>query len=192
MESSEVTRLLELVSSGDQRAQEQLIEQVYGELRRLAGSLMRNERSGHTLQPTALVNEAWFSIAGSLPNFENRAHFFGAAAQAMRRILVDHARKKKTQKRGSGAQHVTFQDIGVASFDPGFDILDLDRAIGALGQVDPRLVQVVELRCFTGCALDEIAAITGVSLATVKRDWAYARAWLYDYLSGSSKAAPAG
>lgn len=183
MEQGEVTRLLELVARGDERAQHDLVEQVYGELRRMAGGIMRSQGQGHTLQPTALVNEAWMSLAKNLGTLENRAHFFGAAANAMRRILVDYARRSKAQKRGAGAEHVTFQDLQVPAADPALDVLVLDQALEALSAVDPRLLKVMELRYFAGCSLEEIAEVTGVSLATVKRDWAYARAWLFDYLN---------
>ncbi len=189
MLSNEVTRLLELAGSGDSHASERLVEEVYGELRRMAAGIMRAERSGHTLQPTALVNEAWLGLAGSLPSLQNRSHFFGAAAQAMRRILVDYARKRKAQKRGSGAEHVTFEELGVPATDSSTDILDLDRALAALGGVDPRLVQVMEMRYFGGFTLEEIAGLLDVSLATVKRDWSYARAWLFDFMSKKPPAA---
>lgn len=183
MEQGDVTRLLELAARGDERARHDLIEQVYGELRRLAGGMMRSQRPGHTLQPTALVSEAWLSLSKNLKSLENRAHFFGAAAISMRRILVDYARRAKAQKRGAGADHVTFQELQIPAPDPSVDVLVLDQALEALGAVDARLLKVMELRYFAGCSLEEIAEVTGVSLATVKRDWASARAWLFDYLN---------
>jgi RNA polymerase sigma factor (TIGR02999 family) len=185
MADPEVTTLLENIKSGDVRAFESLVALVYGELRRIAGSLMRNERSGHTLQPTALVNEAFVKLVQSDTQFENRAHFFGAAARAMRQVLIGYARQRATQKRGCGMQ-VTFHDLQVQTEEPNVDMLALDEALTALEQVNPRLVEVIELRYFAGCPLEQVAEITGRSTATLKRDWAYARAWLHERMSSTS------
>jgi RNA polymerase sigma factor (TIGR02999 family) len=180
---NDVTSLLQEANRGRPDAQDALISAVYQELRRIAGSLMRMERPGHTLQPTALVNEAYLRLVAGESKWENRAHFFGAAARAMRRILVEHARQKQAARRGGGAERVTFADIRVQSEDPQLDLLNLDEALGALQEVDPRLVKVVELRYFAGCGLEETAELLGVSAATIKRDWNYARAWLYERMS---------
>jgi len=183
MADADLTELLKAVNSGGDEAYEALINRTYKELRRLAGSLMKSERSGHTLQPTALVNEAFLRLVGSSSKWENRAHFMGAAARAMRRILVEHARQRSAKKRGSNAKRVTFADVQVQTEDPKGDILALDEALSALKEMDQRLVKVVELRYFAGCSLEEAAKVLGVSVATVKRDWTYARAWLMEYMS---------
>jgi len=143
---------------------------------------MRRERGYRTLQPTALVHEAYLRLAGSGSRWENRAHFFGAAASAMRRILVEQARHRLSQKRGGELQRVTFKDLDVQVEDPQLDLIAMDEALTALAAVDERLVRVVELRYFAGCSLEETAALLETATATVKRDWTYARAWLYDYL----------
>jgi len=183
MSDADVTILLHQVNRGNREAHDALMKAVYHELRGIAGSLMRKERRDHTLQPTALVNEAYLRLVRGEPKWESRAHFFGAAACAMRRILVEHARQKLSQKQGGGAQRVTFADIDVQVDDPQLNLLSLDEALTALGSLDPRLLKVVELRYFAGCNLEEIAEILAVSPATIKRDWTYARAWLYDYMN---------
>jgi len=183
MSGVEISVLLNKLSSGNQDAREELIGAVYLELRRMAASFMRRERQNHTLQPTALVNEAYIRLLQGDTTWENKAHFFGAAARAMRRILIEHARQKRSEKHGGSAQRVTFADIDVQAEDPQINLLSLDEALTALGDVDPRLVEVVELRYFAGCDLQETSRILGVSAATVKRDWTYARAWLYDFMS---------
>lgn len=182
MSGSDVTRLLDAAGGGDKDALERLYQAVYDELRLLAESSMRKERSGHTLQPTALVNEAYLRLVQGETRFDGRAHFFGAAARAMRQVLIAHARHHAAQKRDGGVR-VTFHDIDVAAPEPSLDLLGLDEALTALATVDERYSRVMELRYFAGCSLPEIADLTGRSLATVKRDWAYARAWLYDYMS---------
>lgn len=182
MSNSNVTQLLRAVEEGREEAVDRLIEGVYRELRRMAGSMMRRERTGHTLQPTALVHEAFLRLVAGQGNWENRAHFFGAAATAMRRILVEHARAKSTRRRGGGGPGVTLDDAMVQANATQLDLLILDDALAALSKIDPRLTRVVELRYFAGCSLEEVAGILGVSLATVKRDWSYARAWLGDYM----------
>jgi RNA polymerase sigma factor (TIGR02999 family) len=151
----------------------------------MASGLMRGESQNHTLQPTALVNEAYMRLVSGETEWENRAHFFGAAARSMRRILVDHARAKRTQKRGGGAYRTTFEDLHVQTQDKHLDILALDQALQALSQVDPRLLKVVELRYFAGLSIQQTASLLGISSATVKRDWTFARAWLFDYMNSS-------
>ncbi len=175
-EDGEITLLLQAVGGGDEGALDRLIPLIQARLHEMASYRMRQERAGHTLQPTALVNEAYMRLAGG--QWENRIHFFGAAAEAMRRVLVDHARKVRAEKRGGGAERVTFSRLEVAAEEPDLDILALDEALQALEEEDRRLAQVVQLRYFVGLNIDETADVLGVSPATVKRDWVYARAWL--------------
>jgi RNA polymerase sigma-70 factor (ECF subfamily) len=184
MSDSEMTQLLEALRAGDPKDHDKFYESVYAELRRVAGGMMKGERIDHTLQPTALANEAFLRLVGGSYSWENRAHFFGAAAQAMRRVLVDHARRKAAGKRGAEAAHVTLGDLEVGSVDPDVDLLALEEALSALMLFDQRLGQVVELRYFAGCTNEEVAEILGKSVATVKRDWTYARAWLFERMTG--------
>lgn len=183
MSDGDVTSLLKAVCAGNHQAMDDLIGVIYPELKRIAAALMRKESAGHTLQPTALVNEAYLRLVSGDPSWENRAHFFGAAARSMRRILVDHARAKGAQKRGGDAKRATFQDLKIPSEDNQIEILALDQALNALEEVDPRLLKVVELRYFTGLSIEQTATLLGISEATVKRDWTFARAWLYDYMN---------
>ena len=179
-QSEAVAALLEDINSGDPKAFDALVTLVYGELRRMAASLMRRQANGQTLQPTALVNEAYLRLVRSEPRWDNRAHFFGAAARAMRQVLITRARAHAAEKRLAPGARVTFEDLQLASAESPVDLLALDEALDALGQVDERFLRVVELRYFGGYTLEEIAELTGRSLASVKRDFAYARAWLYD------------
>lgn len=187
MEGDSVSKLLETVRGGDQRAYESLIALVYNELRGIAAAIMRGYGNGRTLQPTALVNEAWLRLAQSGNDWESKAHFFGAAARAMRQVLVEEARRRYSQKRAGDAKRVTFHDLAIAVAEPTIDMLALDEAITALGKVDERFVRLIDLRYFAGCSLEEVAELTGRSLATVKRDWAYARAWLFDHMNCSAE-----
>ena len=189
MSNGEITQLLEALRDGNSKDYEKFYESVYSELRRVAGGMMKRERAGHTLQPTALVNEAFLRLVGDRYSWENRAHFFGAAARSMRRILVDHARRRVAGKRGGDVMLVTFAELQVASVHPNVDLLALDEALSALTSYDKRLGQVVELRYFAGCTNAEIAEILGKSPATVKRDWTYARAWLFERMMASSRSA---
>jgi RNA polymerase sigma factor (TIGR02999 family) len=179
-DAGEVTRLLERASGGDADARATLFDVLYRELRRLAEAAMRAERANHTLQPTALVHEAFLRLAGEQGRFENRAHFLGAAAGAMRRVLVDHARGRNAQKRGSGATLVTVDDLDdlpqQASED--IDLVVLDDALSRLSALDARQGLIVELRFFGGLSVEETAAIVGVSERTIKREWQISRAWL--------------
>lgn len=186
MSESDVTRLLGRLSQGEPRALEELIATVYPELHRMSGVLMSRERTGHTLQPTALIHEAFLRMVDSSSPWQNRAHFFGAAARAMRRVLVDHARSRSALKRSGAGLRVTFEELSVAAPDPGVDLLALEEALAALEERDGRLVRMVELRYFGGFSIDETAQILGVSPATVKRDWQYARAWLLERVGGPS------
>jgi len=177
------SKLLDEVNAGDARAFESFFALAYGELRRMAASLMRGQINGHTLQPTALVNEAYLRLAQGEIRWDSKAHFFGAAAHAMRQVLVGEARRRSALKRAGDAVRVTFTDLAVHAAEPHLDLLALDEALNALRQVDERFTSVLELRYFGGLSLEEIAQATGRSLATVKRDWSYARAWLYDHMN---------
>lgn len=173
----DVTALLKAWSGGERGALERLLPLVYGELRRLAATYMREERADHTLQPTALVHEAYMRLVGQSVDWKNRSHFFGIASQMMRRILVDHARRRQTAKRDAPVYRMA-QPEQIAERDPGPELLALDRALGALESLDARQARIVELRFFGGLGVEETAEVVGVSSATVKREWRTARAWL--------------
>ncbi len=182
--AAEVTQLLKDVNAGDARAISRLYERVYAELRQLAGARMRRERAGHTLQPTEVVHEAWMRLVQGQADWQSRAHFFGAAAEGMRRILIEHARKRGAEKRGGGARRVTFNELEIQSDDPDIDLLAMDEALAALEAHDERLATVVKLRYFAGMTVEEIGELTERSVSTVKRDWTYARAWLFERMGG--------
>jgi RNA polymerase sigma factor (TIGR02999 family) len=177
---SDVTHLLQAASAGDSKAAEELLPLVYEELRRLAAQKMSQEGCGHTLQPTALVHEAWLRLAGAeAARFENRAHFFGAAAEAMRRILIDRARRRLAAKRGSGAAPLDVDEIEIPS--PAADddtLLRVNEALEKFTAIDPRKAELVKLRYFVGMNFEETAAALGIAVPTAKQWWAYARAWL--------------
>jgi RNA polymerase sigma factor (TIGR02999 family) len=178
--SSQVTQLLAAWGKGNQNARDELIPLVYGEMRKLASSYLRRERSDHTLQPTALVHEAYLRLVDQQQaNWENRRHFFGAAAQAMRRILVDHARARLSEKRGSGSEKLPIDEAVVMSSEMPGQMLALHEALDKLHAIDAQQEQIVELRVFAGLKVEEIAEAMSVSTATVKRDWAMAKAWLW-------------
>jgi RNA polymerase sigma factor (TIGR02999 family) len=181
----DITRLLDQWSDGDQNALSELLPLVYSELRKLADHYLRRERSDHTLQPTALVHEAYLRLIGLHDaDFHNRAHFYGAAAQVMRRILVDHARSHRAAKRGHGAVPVDLDEALNIGIDLRLDLVALDEALQRLSEVRSELTKVVELRYFGGLSIEETAEFMHVSPATVKRYWVFARAWLYRELSG--------
>lgn len=184
MDAPDVTRLLRNWSGGDTHALDQLTPVVYDELRRLAASYMRRERQDHTLQSTALVNEAYLKLVDQKNVvWQNRAHFFGIAAQMIRRILVDHARAHKAEKRGGGAGVLSLDEaIGVPE-KRDVEVLALNDALTRLTEMDPQQGRIVELRFFTGLSIEETAEVVGVSPATVKREWAAARAWLFREIS---------
>jgi RNA polymerase sigma factor (TIGR02999 family) len=166
-------------SSANREALDDLLPQVYDELRRLAASYLRGERAGHSLQPTALVHDAYVRLAGgNAVAWQNRAQLFAIAAQAMRHVLVDHARGRLRAKRGAGAAHVTLADEALGAGEPDADLVALDDALGALETVDPQKSRIIELRYFAGLTIEETAEALGLSPATVKRDWTFARAWL--------------
>ena len=182
-EPGRVTRVLKAVESGDPHAAEELLPCVYTELRTLARSLMAKTPPGNTLQPTALVHQAYLRVVGDQdPGWSTRGHFFAAAAQAMRRILVEQARRKAAAKHGGGRQRVDLDGVDLAIDSPGEDVLALDQALQRLSQLDERKARVVELRYFVGLDIAETAQVLGVSTPTVERDWRFARAFLYDQL----------
>jgi len=176
----EVTMLLRQISAGDSRAADKLIPLVLQELRSLARLQLRSERPGHTLQPTALVHEAYLRlVSDQASDWHNRAHFIGVAASLMRRILIDHARRKQALKRGAGEQAVAHpEDYAGLSYQQADELIALDIALDRLQAMNPRQRQVVELRYFGGLAVDEAAEVLNISPVTVKRDWLAARAWL--------------
>src|SRR2546423_8887746 len=177
---SEFTHLLGRLEQGDAKAADDLLPLVYDELRRVAASKMTNEAPGHTLQPTALVHEAWLRLGGSeAPSFQNRAHFFGAAAEAMRRILIERARRKIAAKRGGGAQVLDVDEIEIPS--PAADddrLLAVNEVLEKFAALEPRKAELVKLRYFAGMSFDEAATTLGIAVPTAKQWWAYSRAWL--------------
>jgi len=187
-----VTEILErfTVDGEADRRPEDLLPLIYEELRRLAGSYLRRERAGHTLQATELVHEAYAKLVDqSRVQWQGRTHFFAVAANAMRRLLVDHARKRSREKRGGGQQRVTLQEeiLTVRGFDVPLDeLVALDGALTELSELSPRQAQVVEMRCFTGLKVDEVADHLGVSRRSVEADWTHARAWLRRRLGGKT------
>jgi RNA polymerase sigma factor (TIGR02999 family) len=178
-----VTELLVMWTDGDQAVASSLFPLVYQELRRLARSYMRRERPGHTLQTTGLIHEAYLRLVDQKAPWKSRAHFFGIAAQMMRRVLVDHAKNRQTTKRGAGAQQVTLDTAMVISKEPPIDLVALDQALSRLEEIDPQRGRIVELRFFGGLSNEESSEVLGISTATVQRQWAGARAWLYQELS---------
>lgn len=184
---SGVTKLLIDWGKGDGRSVDELLPFVYQELRRLAAAYMSRERDGHTLQPTALVHETYLKLIDQRQvDWRNRAHFFGLAAEIMRRILVNHARDRRAAKRGGDDRKVSLS-IAVDAFSskPDFDVLALNEALEKFAAIDPRKARVVELKFFGGLKTDEIAEVLQISDATVERDWTFARAWLFDALSNN-------
>ncbi|MEO8433716.1 MAG: sigma-70 family RNA polymerase sigma factor [Pyrinomonadaceae bacterium] len=183
----EVTQLLLDWSSGDQAALDRLLPLVDRELHRLAHHYMRRENPGHTLQTTALVNEAYLKLIDQKNvHWKNRAHFFALAAQLMRRILVDHARRRQYAKRGGGAHKVSLDDAMLVSPKRGGDLIALDEALDRLAAIDPRKGKIVELRFFGGLSVDETAEALQISSVTVMREWSMAKAWLYNSLSNET------
>jgi RNA polymerase sigma factor (TIGR02999 family) len=182
MKPGDITETLAGLSRGDPGAMERLLPVVYDQMRRLAAAYLRNERPGHTLQPTALAHEAFLRIVVQKDvAWQSRAHFLGVAAQAMRRILVDHARRRKALRRGGGRTILSLEESGADSHQVPFD--DLDRALLDLARLSERQARVVELRYFGGLTIEETAEVMGTSPMTVKRDWTLARAWLFRELS---------
>ena len=180
----EVTRLLREWANGEQAALDALIPLVYDELRRLAAGYLHAEPPGHTLQPTALVHEAFIRLAGNAPDCKDRSQFYGVAARLMRQILIDHARSRQSAKRGGGFERVSFQEEQLVFADDGSpDLVALDDALERLAAVDARKARVVELRFFGGLSVEESAEVLHVSEVTVRRDWQFAKTWLLRELS---------
>lgn len=184
MQPDDVTPLLHRISQGDPSAADQLLPLVYDELRRLAAARMARESPGQTLQATALVHEAWLRLGGDRqPAWANRAHFFAAAAEAMRRILIDRARRKLAEKHGGGLQKLSASDTGFdlpAGSPDDAELLLVNEALEALAAHDPRKAELVKQKYFIGLTLEESAEVLGISVRTAKRDWVYARTWLYN------------
>jgi RNA polymerase sigma-70 factor, ECF subfamily len=185
MANEDVTRLLERLSGGDSRAADFLLPVIYDQLRALAGSFLSREAPGHTLQTTALVHEAYLKlVVQDQAKYHGRAHFFAVAAQAMRRILVNHARDSHRLKRGGGMRRVDLDEsMTVTTSAPEVDLLGLDESLEKLAALDVRKARTVEMRFFAGMTVEDTAEVLGVSAATVKRDWEFARAWLTRELS---------
>jgi RNA polymerase sigma factor (TIGR02999 family) len=183
-----LTQLLIDVGNGNDAALNQILPQIYDELRRLAGSYMSRERYDHTLQPTALVHEAYLRLIDQRRvDWKNRNQFFGMAANMMRRVLVNHARDRAAGKRGGSSPRVTLS-LAEGLEQPEFDIMAVDEALGKLAKLDPRKTHIVEYKFFTGLTTDEIADVLGISAATVEREWKFARAWLFNALKAQSAA----
>jgi len=183
--ADEVTKLLNEMSSGDETSPEKLLEIVYDDLRRLAGAYMQNERSDHTLQATALVHEAYMRLVDwKNVSWQNRAQFFSVAAEVMRKVLIDHARERKTQKR-SGHKLVLDEAISLPDRRP-IDLLALDEALQSLEQLDPRQAKIVELRFFGGLSIEETAYVLKIGESTVRREWTFAKAWFQRELGKES------
>ncbi|VTT97513.1 rna polymerase sigma-70 ecf-like protein : RNA polymerase sigma-70 ECF-like protein OS=Rhodopirellula sp. SWK7 GN=RRSWK_04777 PE=4 SV=1: Sigma70_ECF [Gemmataceae bacterium] len=185
---SDVTQILSAIHGGDRAAAAQLLPLVYDELRRLAAGNMARESAGHTLNATALVHEAYLRLIGSAPDlaWNHRGHFFAAAAESMRRILVDHARKKHAAKRGGARQRVALDAVEVAAPESGVDLLALDEALTKLTAVDPEAAKLVQLRYFSGLTAAQAAECLGTSLRSAERMWAFARAWLLREMGGAT------
>ena len=179
---SDITRLLHAVDHGEPGAGEALLPLLYDELRRLAAAKMAREQPGQTLQPTALVHEAWMRLGDG--TFSNRAHFFAAAAEAMRRILIERARRKHREKRGGGAEHFDVDEVEIAApLGNEEEALAVNEALDRLAAHDARKAEVVKLRYFVGLSFEETAEVLGISLRTATREWAYARDWLHQEIS---------
>ncbi len=176
---SDVTQILQAIEQGDARAADELLPLVYEELRKLAASKMAHESPGQTLQPTALVHEAWLRVAKNpCQQWDSRAHFFGAAAEAMRRILIEHARRKQARRHGAGQPRLDVQELEIAAPASDDQLLAIDEALSQFAAEYPEKAQLVKLRFFVGLSVEEAAQVLKISEATAKRWWAYARAWL--------------
>lgn len=182
---SEVTRILEAAQRGDAKAADELLPLVYAELRKLAAHKMANEAPGQTLQPTALVHEAWLRLTGGEERqWDNRGHFFAAAAEAMRRILIDNARRKRALRHGGGQRPVDIQEVEIAAAMKEDELLAMDDALEKFAVLDKPKAELVKLRYFAGLTIEQAAETLGISAPTAKRHWTYARAWLYREIQG--------
>jgi RNA polymerase sigma factor (TIGR02999 family) len=187
---SDITLVLEAVSQGDGHAADELLQLVYGELRRLAAARMAQESAGHTLQPTALVHEAWLRLVGETnPKFDGRAHFFAAAAEAMRRILIDKARRKRAIRHGGDQQRVDIEGMDVAAPGDDDELLAVNEALDKLAAQNKVEAELVKLRYFVGLTLEEAAEVLGISARTADNYWAHARAWLFREIKGQRQQA---
>jgi RNA polymerase sigma factor (TIGR02999 family) len=183
---SELTVILQRIDQGDPQAANELLPLVYEELRRLAAQKMARERPSQTLQATALVHEAWLRLGGDdQPTWQNRAHFFAAAAEAMRRILIDNARRKNYLRHGGGKERVNLDGLDLAAAMDDEQLLELNEALNQLAEHDAQKAELVKLRFFTGLTNEQVAQVLGISEPTAKRHWAYARAWLYRRIKGT-------
>jgi len=183
----DVTRILEAVQQGDPNAADKLLPLVYEELRRLAAHKMANQAPGHTLQPTALVHEAWLRLIGNQEaQFVGRAHFFAAAAEAMRHILIDSARRKRAMRHGGGQVRVDIQNLEIAAPADDDELLAIHEVLDKLATEEPQKAELTKLRYFVGMTFEEAAEVLGISVATAKRHWAYARAWLYEEIRANN------
>jgi len=186
--SQPVTELLARWKNGDVAARDALVPLVYDELRRIARRCLSHQSGNHTLQPTALVHEAYLRLARrDTVDWQDRAHFFALAAQVMRQILVDHARKQSAAKRGGNAVTLVVNDASAVSKEASLDLIALDDAMKQLASLDPRQCEIVELRFFGGLSIEETAEAVNISAATIKREWATARLWLYNAMNGRSE-----
>lgn len=184
----DVTQLLQEMADGDQKAPEVLLPLVYEELKKLASGYMSNERDGHTLQTTALVHEAYIRLVDwKNTDWQNRAHFFAVAAQMMRKILIDYARKHRSQKRGSGQTNIALDDALIYAGESNLDLFALDEALNQLEELDPRQCRIIELRFFGGLTIDETAEVLKLSATTITDEWTMARMWLYSRLKDKEK-----
>jgi len=185
MAMNDVTLILNALERGDDKAVDRLLPAVYQELRQLAALKLARERPGHTLQATALVHEAYLRLVGSdKQGFASRTYFFGAAAEAMRRILIENARRKQNLRNGGNHQRVDLTDAGLAIEAPSDNLIALDEALTELGQTDPNKAEIVKLRYFAGLTLEQTAQVLGISTATTERHWVYAKAWLFRRIGG--------
>ena len=185
--TDEVNQLLLEWGNGDQQAQEKLLPLIYNELHRLAHNFLYHERPGHTLQTTALVHEAYLKLIGQRDvHWQNRAHFFAISAQAMRRILIDSARRHAAIKRGRAGEKLSLDEAATISVEPDGTLLALDEALNKLAEIDSQQSRIIELRYFGGLTIEETARVMNLSPATIKREWAMARAWLYEAMSGGA------
>lgn len=184
MDRPDVTSLLDQARAGAPDATSRLLEAVYRELRDMAAAKMSRERASHTLQPTALVHEAFMRLTGDRGSLEDRSRFFAAAAIAMERVLIDHARARAAGKRGGGAERLTLDALAGAIADEGFDVLELHELLAQLDRESEDLSTLVRYRAFLGMRLEEVAPLMGISLTTAQRRWTFARAWLHDRLGG--------
>jgi RNA polymerase sigma factor (TIGR02999 family) len=185
-DDSQVTLLLKAMKNGDQSAAEKLLPLVYKELHRVAKSYMRRERPEHTLQPTALIHEAYLRLAHDDVDWQSRQHFIGVAANVMRRVLVDHARAHKAEMRGGGLERIDFEEGLAISKERSSEVIALHDALNRLELLNPRRAKVVELRYFGGLSVEEVAAVLDMSPRSVKRDWALARPWLFREIQNSA------